>query len=185
MNFHIRPAGYLGDYFKNYFEKEYYEILGTTNLPGDPRPQEGAYPYCDEYCKTQKDHEGQLPCKYETSEGYCKDPDKKKPRFKYDIEHSDRGLDEPVDDESETSRQEGLAKPYSDIRSIVTTLLEGPGFENEELELFRMYFTDELTQEDIAKKLKISQSVVSERIKKLEKKIKKAIEDHLPVNFNY
>jgi predicted DNA-binding protein (UPF0251 family) len=177
----VRPAGYFKAYFKYYFKNEYYEKVGTTNIPGDSRPMEGAYPYCDEYCKTQKKYENQLPCEYETVEGYCKDLDKKKPRFIWDIEHSGPGLDEVVKDEkgSEFSRQEQFAKSITAIDSEKEKILEEAGLEKEELDLFHLYFEDELTQEDIAKKLKISQSVVSERINLLEKKIKETIENKI------
>jgi predicted DNA-binding protein (UPF0251 family) len=183
----VRPAGYFENYFKIYFKKEYYEKLGTTNLPGDPRPQEGAYPYCDEYCKNQKELESRLPCKYETAEGYCKDPDKKKPEFIWSIEHSGPGLDGIVVDEdgSITLSSEQVAKKihiYPEIRGI----LEKAGLEKEELELYRLYFESDLTQEElelsrlyfesdltqeeIAKKLEITETELKERINRIRKK---------------
>jgi hypothetical protein len=79
----VRPAGY----FKRCFDclKSEYKKVGTTT----------SLPFCDKDCKTQKDHEEKLPCEYETAEGYCKDPNKKRNRKSiYDFERSSPGLDE-------------------------------------------------------------------------------------------
>jgi hypothetical protein len=117
----VRPAGYFKERFKR-LKSEYYKKGATTSLPGDPRPM-GKYPYCDGYCKNQKDHENQLPCEYETIEGYCKDPDKKKARLKFDIEHSGPEIDGIFEDENgyETSRHDQFdagPKPFNPHEEI-------------------------------------------------------------------
>lgn len=81
------PSGYIKG--KTQFAwKDEYQRHATRSLPA----------YCDPYCKKQKDYENKLPCKFETIEGYCKDParseKKKKMKLKMHIEHSGDSLDD-------------------------------------------------------------------------------------------
>lgn len=83
----VRPAGWFKANLKH-LKQNYLEKISTTKLPGNPRHGEGAFPNCDPDCREQKKYENELPCEYETPEGYCGDPDQKRSMLRTAIENS-------------------------------------------------------------------------------------------------
>jgi hypothetical protein len=94
LTYDARNYSNPGSYFKGCLENwgnELYEKHSTEK--GDR--------FCDLFCKKNKENSNELPCQYETQEGYCIDP-KKKLKLKSEIEHSGGSLDDEfINPESE------------------------------------------------------------------------------------
>lgn len=160
----VLPSGYFKSALK-YFLSELYESGSTlnSNVP------------CDEVCKKQKDYENQLPCKYETSSGYCTDP-KRSRRLRDEIEFSGGSLDAFIDEDQTTYRVETIEAEAVDTEKETLKAQIVNRLNQEERELYQAYYQEERTQTELAQTFGISQPTVQRRIKELEKKILKMID---------
>jgi len=184
----VRPAGFLASHF-SYFQSGVFESQSTKAIPGDPRDK-GTLPYCDTYCKEEKLYGDKLPCEFETIEGYCRDPLKKKPKLKAVIERPGLSFDDSVDDEGEekirlidtwsplVDRSYLVEKDDTkivDIDVLKEILIEKLDPNNKDL--FNLYYDKGFTQKKIAQKMNLAQSSVSTKIKKLDKELYEIIDN--------
>ena len=86
-------------------------------------------------------------------------------------------LDEPVSDDENISRMDVIASDFNIednliekelIESLIRAVLE---LKLEDQQLLRYYYHDEMIQEDIAKKMNISQATVARRLQRIIKQL--------------
>ena len=130
---------------------------------------------CDEICRKEKEYTENLPCKYETSEGYCTDPIRKPKRKLKSAIDADKSLDELVYQEGDTTRIELIEDPDFDIETEILKKEIQSRLDKEERRLYQDYYVDEYTQEKMAEKHGVNQSTIHREIKDLEEKIRKIL----------
>jgi len=121
-----------GSYFKvcfDHWEHELYEKFSS----------EAGNVECDPFCKFSKESK-EIPCKYETTMGYCKDP-KRKRRLKSKIKQFDGSIDDLVDPNDEEKRRR-IDHIKGDVSDPELALLNKEIMKTEE-ELFDIVEKDE------------------------------------------
>jgi hypothetical protein len=166
---HPNPSGYFQGYLRYAGGDEYKSSHISTKEVDIP---------CDENCRKEKEYTGKWPCEYQTSAGYCKDPRRER-EARERIERPGPSFDMPMTDNLDEAGENTYFEYESSEIDIEKSLEAIARFLNQKEEtLYRLYYQEENTQEDIAKILKTSQSNISKQLKNLESKIEQLIDDN-------